>query len=75
LRLQHVTTVLTKLLSSAEVSTKIAMTIDESLSTQKAHLLRQQLATINAELQHLEVANTELHATGNAWGMRTSWKL
>ena len=67
LRLQHVTTVLTKQLSIAEVSTKIATAVDESLSKQqKALFLRQQLAAINAELQRLEVGNSDLHGTGNA---------
>jgi ATP-dependent Lon protease len=66
LRLQHVTTVLTKQLSIAEVSTKIATAVDESLSKQqKALFLRQQLAAINAELQRLEVGNSDFHGTGN----------
>ena len=66
LRLQHVTHVLTKQLSIAEVSTKIATSVDESLSKQqKALFLRQQLAVINAELQHLEPANARLHGSGN----------
>ncbi|KAF8497934.1 hypothetical protein F5888DRAFT_1803386 [Russula emetica] len=44
LRLQHVTHLLTKQLSIAEVSTKIAMAVDKSLSKrQKALFLRQQL--------------------------------
>jgi ATP-dependent Lon protease len=67
LRLQHVTNVLTKQLSIAEVSTKIATAVDESLSKQqKALFLRQQLAAINAELQRLEPGNADLHGTGNA---------
>ena len=67
MRLQLVTTVLTKQLSIAEVSTKIAMAINESLSKQqKARFLRQQLAAINAELWHLEVGNSDLHRTGHA---------
>jgi ATP-dependent Lon protease len=58
--------VLTKQLSIAEVSTKIATAVDESLSKQqKALFLRQQLAAINAELQRLEPANTDLHGSGN----------
>jgi ATP-dependent Lon protease len=62
LRLQHVTHVLTKQFSIAEVSTKIATAVDESLSKQeKAHFLRRQLAAINAELQRLEPGNTDLH--------------
>jgi ATP-dependent Lon protease len=66
LRLQHVTHVLTKQLSIAEVSTKIATAVDESLSKQqKALFLRQQLAAINAELQRLEPVNTDLHGSGN----------
>jgi ATP-dependent Lon protease len=66
LRLQHVTHVLTKQLSIAEVSTKIATAVDESLSKQqKALFLRQQLAVINAELQRLESGNTDLHGTGS----------
>ena len=66
MRLQHVTHVLTKQLSIAEVSTKIATAVDESLSKQqKALFLRQQLAAINAELQRLEPANTDLHGSGN----------
>ena len=56
---------LTKQLSIAEVSTKIATAVDESLSKQqKALFLRQQLAAINAELQRLEPANTDLHGSG-----------
>ncbi|KAI0297950.1 hypothetical protein BC826DRAFT_999741 [Russula brevipes] len=67
LRLQHVTNVLTKQLSIAEVSTKIATAVDESFSKQqKALFLRQQLAAINAELQRLEPGNADLHGTGNA---------
>ena len=66
MRLQHVTHVLTKQLSIAEVSTKIATAVDESLSKQqKALFLRQQLAVINTELQRLEPANTDLHGSGN----------
>ncbi|KAF8487020.1 ATP-dependent protease La [Russula ochroleuca] len=66
LRLQHVTHVLIKQLSIAEVSTKIATAVDESLSKQqKALFLRQQLAAINAELQRLEPGNTDLHGTGS----------
>jgi hypothetical protein len=66
LRLQHVTNVLTKQLSIAEVSTKIATAVDESLSKQqKAIFLRQQLTAINAELQRLELGNSDLHGTGN----------
>ena len=66
MRLQHVTHVLTKQLSIAEVSTKIATAVDESLSKQqKALFLRQQLAVINAELQRLEPANAGLHGSGN----------
>jgi len=58
--------VLTKQLSIAEVSTKIATAVDESLSKQqKALFLRQQLAAINAELQRLEPGNIALHGTGN----------
>jgi hypothetical protein len=57
--------VLTKQLSIAEVSTKIATAVDESLSKQqKALFLRQQLAVINAELQRLEPANSDLHGSG-----------
>jgi len=67
LRLQLVTTVLTKQLSIAEVSTKIATAVDESLSQQqKALFLHQQLAAINAELQRLEVGNSDLHGAGHA---------
>lgn len=67
MRLLHVTNVLTKQLSIAEVSTKIATAVDESLSKQqKAFFLRQQLAAINAELQRLELGNSDLHGTGNA---------
>ena len=48
------------------MSTKIATDVDESLSKQqKALFLHQQLATINAELQRLEVGNSDLHGTGN----------
>ncbi|KAI0270715.1 Lon protease C-terminal proteolytic domain-containing protein [Gloeopeniophorella convolvens] len=66
MRLQHVTNVLTKQLSIAEVSTKIASAVDESLSKQqKALFLRQQLAAINAELQRLDPGNTDIHGTGN----------
>lgn len=66
MRLQHVTNVLTKQLSIAEVSTKIATAVDESLSKQQKTLfLRQQLAAINAELQRLELGNSDLHGTGN----------
>jgi ATP-dependent Lon protease len=66
LRLQHVTHVLTKQFSIAEVSTKIATAVDESLSKQeKAHFLRRQLAVINAELQRLEPGNSDLHGTGS----------
>jgi ATP-dependent Lon protease len=66
LRLQHVTHVLMRQLSIAEVSTKIATAVDKSLSKQqKALFLRQQLAAINAELQRLESANTDLHGSGN----------
>lgn len=51
-------------MSIAEVSTKIATAVDESLSKQqKAFFLRQQLAAINAELQRLEPASTDLHGT------------
>ncbi len=57
---------LTKQLSIAEVSTRIATAVDESLSKQqKALFLRQQLAAINAELQRLEPANADLHGSGN----------
>lgn len=57
---------LTKQLSIAEVSTKIATAVDESLSKQqKALFLRQQLAAINAELQRLDPGNADLHGTGN----------
>jgi hypothetical protein len=50
----------------AEVSTKIATAGDESLSKQqKAHFLLQQLAAINAELQRLEPADTDLHGSRN----------
>ena len=64
--LQHITDVLAKQLSIVEVSSKIAAAIDESLSKQqKALFLRQQLATINAELQRLEPGNTDLHGTVN----------
>ena len=63
MRLQHVTHVLTKQLSIAEVSTKIATAAEESLSKQqKALFLRQQLA---AELQRVEPANTDLHGSRN----------
>ncbi|KAH9027506.1 ATP-dependent protease La [Lactarius deliciosus] len=66
LRLQHVTNLLAKQLSIVQVSSKIATAIDESFSKQqKALFLRQQLATINAELQPLEPGNTDLHGTGN----------
>ena len=55
---------MTKQLSIAEVSTKIATAVDESLSKQqKALFLRQQLAAINAELQRLEPANADLHGS------------
>ncbi len=48
------------------MSTKIATDVDESLSKQqKALFLHQQLAVINAELQRLEVGNSDLHGTGN----------
>jgi ATP-dependent Lon protease len=63
LHLQHVTHVLTKQLSIAKVSTKIATAADESLSKQqKALFLRQQLA---AELQRVEPVNTDLHGSRN----------
>ncbi|KAH9027511.1 hypothetical protein EDB83DRAFT_1916909 [Lactarius deliciosus] len=66
LRLEHVTNVLAKQLSIVQVSSKIATAVDESFSKQqKALFLRQQLATINAELQPLEPGNTDLHGTGN----------
>ena len=53
-------------LSIAEVSTKIATSVDESLSKQqKALFLRQQLAVINAELQRLELASANLYGSGN----------
>lgn len=56
---------LTKQLSIAEISTKIATAVGESLSKQqKALFLRQQLAAINAELQRLEPTNTDLHGSG-----------
>ncbi|KAH9012795.1 Lon protease C-terminal proteolytic domain-containing protein [Lactarius hengduanensis] len=65
-RLQHVTNVLAKELSIIGVGSKIATAVDESFSKQqKALFLRQQLATINAELQRLESGNTDLHGTGN----------
>jgi ATP-dependent Lon protease len=58
--------VLTKQLSIAKVSAKIATAVDESLSKQqKAPFLRQQLAVINPELQRLDSANTDLHGSGN----------
>jgi ATP-dependent Lon protease len=58
--------VLTQQLSIAEVSTKIATAVDESLSKQqKALFLRQQLAAINTELQRLEPVNADLHGSGN----------
>ena len=57
---------LTKQLSIAEVCTKIATAVDESLSKQQKGLsLRQQLAVINAELQRLKPANANLHGSGN----------
>jgi len=60
-------TVLTQQLPIGEVRTKIAVAVDESLSKQqKALLLCQQLATINAGLQRLEVGNSDLHGFGNA---------
>jgi ATP-dependent Lon protease len=66
LRVQHVTNVLAKQLSIIEVSSKIATVADESLSKQqRALFLRQQLAAISAELQHLSPGNTDLHGTGN----------
>ena len=53
-------------LSIAEVSTKIATSVDESLSKQqKALFLRQQLSAINTELQRLELADADLHGSGN----------
>jgi ATP-dependent Lon protease len=58
--------VLTKQLSIAEVGTKIATAVDESLlKQQKALFLRQQLAAINAELQRLEPTNADMHGSGN----------
>jgi ATP-dependent Lon protease len=67
LRLQHVTNVLAKQLSIVEVSSKNATAVNESLCKQeKVLFLRQQLAAINAELQHLEQGNTVLHGTGNS---------
>ena len=66
LQLQQVTNVLEKQLYIIEVSSEIATTIDESLSKQqKALFLRQQLATINAELQRLSNQGVNLHSTGN----------
>ena len=67
MRPQHVTSVLTKQLSKAEAGTKTATAVDESLSKQqKALVLRQQLASINAELQRLEFDNFDLYGIGNA---------
>jgi len=54
-------------LSIAEINTKIAAAVDKSLSKrQKALFLRPKLAAINAEVQRLEVGNSDLHGTGNA---------
>ena len=58
--------VLTKQLSIAAVSMKIATSVDKFVSKQqKALFLRQQLAAINAELQRFELAGTDLHGGGN----------
>ncbi|KAN0142118.1 hypothetical protein V8E53_000580 [Lactarius tabidus] len=65
LRLQHVTNLPAKQLPIVEVSSKIATAVDEFLQQQKALCLRQQLATINAQLWGLELGNTDLHGTGN----------
>ena len=58
--------VLTKQLSIAAVSMKIATSVDKFVSKQQKTLfLRQQLAAINVELQRFEPASTDVHGGGN----------
>ncbi|KAI0045183.1 ATP-dependent protease La [Auriscalpium vulgare] len=65
-RLHHATTLLTKQLSIAEVTTKIASAVDASLSKQQKELfLRQQLSAIQAELQSLQGLGTSVAGAGN----------
>ena len=67
LRLQHVTHVLTNQLSIGplpKLARRLLRLLTSPSKQNKVHFLCQQLAAINAELQHLEPGNTDLHGTG-----------